>query len=81
MYYFYRFCLKMGQTAYEDNFVPESFATLPPLCGATRKLYFPSNSARIEDYKENYHWGILFNSLQIYTITSVRIKPKAKVYH
>lgn len=36
---------------------------------------------RIEDYKKNYCWRILFNSLWIYTITSVRTKSKANGNH
>lgn len=43
--------------------------------------YFPRNHVRIEDYKKNYCWRILFNSLWIYTITSVRTKSKANGNH
>lgn len=69
----------MDHTSWKENVVPESFATLPLLHGTMSKWYFPRKNMRI-DYKKNYHWGILFNSRRIYTITSVRIKSKAKKY-
>lgn len=52
IYYFSKFHLETGQTAHEKNLV--HFATLPLLCRSTRKLYFPRNNVRIEDYKKNY---------------------------